>query len=107
MKNLEQITKMNWFDYLLLKSIGDEEKSTKEIIAGLKVSLPIYYPGKQVSRVLFTQRLDFLVELGIVKKVKGNVNFYQVKSECKMQVNMLLMGFTGLFDYLNKEEGKR
>jgi len=106
MKDFEDLTKMNWFDFLLLKCIGTEKKSTKEIIASMQKFLPIYAPEnrKKVSRVLFTQELDFLVDLGIVKKEKGVINFYEIQEGHKQNVMLLLVGLFGIFD-LEKKRG--
>ena len=101
MKTLEQITKLNWFDYLILKSLIEGRKSTPEIVADLRNLMPVYGPGKTASMPLFSQRLKFLVELGLLTKSSGKPNFYEVRSDCKQYVFGVVVGWMGLFDALN------
>ena len=102
---LEYIMKINWFDILLLKSLGEERKTTKEIMELTKKRMIVFAPQKTASRVLFTQRLDFLWELGIINKDKGIVNLYEVKPGMRLPVQNLCAGLMGIHDELNRKRG--
>lgn len=105
MTSLEKIMKLNDFDLLLLKAIGDGRKSTKEIMQAVSKTAPVLVGRNFNRKSWFSQRLTFLVDLGLVTRIKDACCFYELREECKMPVSMIVMGFMGLHDVLNKKDG--
>lgn len=95
--------KLNWMDFLIMKALVSSE--SKELLSSeLRRKLKIYCQSQGlewVSRIFVHQRLEKLIEWGLVKKVKTVENIYSLNPEHSGYVASLCLGFFGIVE--NKE----